>query len=54
MHGLQQESKSVVMSLVHTVVIPNGRELRRNRRHIRDIEPAKQSVTFDETPRYAN
>ena len=36
----------------YVVVTPNGRELRRNRRHIRDIEPVKKRVRFDETPQY--
>ncbi|XP_063953999.1 uncharacterized protein K02A2.6-like [Lytechinus pictus] len=38
----------------YTVVTSNGRELRRNRQQIRDLEPAKKRVTFDETPHYAS
>ncbi|XP_038061713.1 uncharacterized protein K02A2.6-like [Patiria miniata] len=32
----------------YVIVTPNGRELRRNRRHLRDIEPAKKRVTFED------
>ena len=32
----------------YVIVTPNGRELRRNRRHLRDIEPVKKRVTFED------
>lgn len=32
----------------YIVVTPNGRELRRNRAHIRDIEPSRKRVTFED------